>query len=358
MLGKRGVLTFAGVACACLGAISAAGGGDARAAATRSVPLVAYVSGSGDQIIVVGADGRGGHALPFGAGGGWDPSWSPDGTKLAYAHGTSPTGFQYGVAVADLASGGAYGVGIPDDFDTAHPRWSPDGRWLAFEAYPVQGSAQGDDVDYVDLWVTLADGTQPRLLFDATKTPGNASNASQSGAAWSWAPDSRSIAFEWVTHRARNVGIIDVLTGSMRVLTRGGQPVWSPDGRRVAFVNSHGIAVIGIDGSGLRTLVHIPAADAGGPVSWSPDGKTIAYWTTSYSAAAETASLMLVGAAGHSQPRTLLKAPFDELERPEWARDSHSLLVSNGNGVWIVPVSAGSRPIRLAAHGGDADWRG
>jgi Tol biopolymer transport system component len=277
---------------------------------------------------------------------------------LAYAHATTPTGNQYGVAVVDLASGTTFGVGIPDDFDTARPRWSPDGRWLAFEAYPVEGSAGGDDVSYVDLWVTQADGTQPRLLVDATKTQGDGSDASQSGAAWSWAPNGQSIAFEWPAHRALNVAIVDVLTGKIRLLTYGGQPSWSPDGRHLVFVHSQGIDVIGVNGRGLRTLVQVPRRESGGPVSWSPDGKTIAYWTATY-ATTENASLMLVDAAGDSPPRLLFTVPYDgQLEKPEWARDSRSLLVSNGNGVWLVPVKPGSRPIRLAAHGADADWRG
>jgi TolB protein len=351
MTWKSDVLTSVGAACVCACAISAGGGGDARGATAPPVPLVAYVTGSGDHIAVVGADGRGRHSL----GPGWNPSWSPDGTKLAFAFGT--TGSVSGVSVPDLA-GGTYNVNIPDDFDVGRPRWSPDGRWVAFEAYPVQGSAGGDDVDYVDLWVAQADGTPPRLLVDATKTPGNGSGASQSGAAWSWSPDSQSIAFEWPAHRALNVAIVDVQTGAIRIVTHGGQPSWSPDGRHLVFVHAQWIDVIGVDGSGLRTLVRLPRNESGGPVSWSPDGKTIAYWTTTY-ASTESSSLMLIDAAGRSSPRLLFKARYEgSLEKPEWARDSHSLLVSNGNGVWLVPVGASSRPIRLAAHGQDADWRG
>ena len=38
------------------------------------------------------------------------------------------------------------------------------------------------------------------------------------------------------------------------VLAVGKDPVWSPDGRRIAFANDDGIAVMGEDGSGLTVL--------------------------------------------------------------------------------------------------------
>jgi TolB protein len=67
--------------------------------------------------------------------------------------------------------------------------------------------------------------------------------------------------------------------GSMRRLTRGGianAPVWSPDGRRIAFQRAHAgesssLYVANTDGSGERRLPD----GVSGTVDWSPDGRRL-----------------------------------------------------------------------------------
>lgn len=67
----------------------------------------------------------------------------------------------------------------------------------------------------------------------------------------------------------------------VRVLRRGvvGVPVWSPDGRRIAFTggivgrDDGGILVMNADGSGLVRLVE----GGGSRPTWSPDGRRIAF---------------------------------------------------------------------------------
>jgi TolB protein len=67
--------------------------------------------------------------------------------------------------------------------------------------------------------------------------------------------------------------------GSLRRLTRGGianSPVWSPDGRRIAFQRAHegessSLYVANADGSGERLLPY----GVSGTVDWSPDGRRL-----------------------------------------------------------------------------------
>jgi dipeptidyl aminopeptidase/acylaminoacyl peptidase len=67
---------------------------------------------------------------------------------------------------------------------------------------------------------------------------------------------------------------------------RGGSPVWSPDGKALAFTgkqgDKHGLMIAKADGSDITQLVspegtNSPLPGTGNSISWSPDGKQIAY---------------------------------------------------------------------------------
>jgi Tol biopolymer transport system component len=90
----------------------------------------------------------------------------------------------------------------------------------------------------------------------------------------------------WTEEEAPSAGIFTVRpdgTG-VRPVVRGlryplGQPAWSPDGERMAFVSSDGLAVVEADGSGPRLLVPCrpPRCLGMGHPSWSPDGRWLAF---------------------------------------------------------------------------------
>lgn len=75
------------------------------------------------------------------------------------------------------------------------------------------------------------------------------------------------------------IHLIDPDGSNEKVLTTGSYPVWSPDGKKIAFLDD-GLEIINIDGSGKQKLA------ATGNLSrnlfanfavWSPDGKKIAF---------------------------------------------------------------------------------
>ena len=108
-----------------------------------------------------------------------------------------------------------------------------------------------------------------------------------------WSPDGRKVAFA-SADRPRWRGNVDLYVmnadgSGLRRLTRDPAsdvvPVWSPDGRKIAFIRSHAPAegrgppesdvyVINVDGTGERNLTGDGVS--GGPV-WSPDGRRIAF---------------------------------------------------------------------------------
>jgi Tol biopolymer transport system component len=74
------------------------------------------------------------------------PDFSPDGKKLAYH------AFEHGkaaIVVMDLATGKATNL-TKDDRDSRWPRWSPDGKWIAYTRTGEKGT---------DIWIMHPDGS-------------------------------------------------------------------------------------------------------------------------------------------------------------------------------------------------------
>jgi TolB protein len=60
-----------------------------------------------------------------------------------------------------------------------------------------------------------------------------------------------------------------------RIAGRDSNPVWSPDGRRIAFVSNWQVYVMNADGTGQRRLTRNGAGNVA--PAWSPDGLRIAF---------------------------------------------------------------------------------
>ena len=90
-------------------------------------------------------------------------------------------------------------------------------------------------------------------------------------------PNGRLVAFDSFQAVRREVRITDLTRGvTSRLATGAGAPVWSPNGRRVAFIQSGRIHVKDVDGSTEETVL----ADVNGlPQSWSSDNKYLLYVT-------------------------------------------------------------------------------
>jgi Tol biopolymer transport system component len=79
-----------------------------------------------------------------------------------------------------------------------------------------------------------------------------------------------------------DIWIQDLASGARTRLTLGGSgwdPIWSPDGRRVAFVGSDRTLRVKQVGQDDPPEPILKMTTWGGPASWSPDGRFIAVWT-------------------------------------------------------------------------------
>lgn len=187
----------------------------------------------------------------------WHVRPSPDGTRIAF---DSDRDGVRGVYVAD--GDGKHVRRVSGDGFAAVPSWSPDGSTLAF----VRG--EGKDNEVWNLWtLNLSTGETQQITRHAY---GQAWGGS-------WFPDGRRIAYshetrlvihdlETHTERAFNSPLKGRLVRT---------PAVSPDGRRVVFqVRKDGTWLLELPGGSMRRILEDPTAEE---YTWSPDGRRLAY---------------------------------------------------------------------------------
>jgi Tol biopolymer transport system component len=203
----------------------------------------------------------------------------------------------------------------------AEPRWSPDGRRIAFAS--VRAGVR-------EIWMMNADGTGQQRL---TQLAREASSPD-------WSPDGARIAFQ--ARRADGNWDIYVMGADGSNVTRltsansQVRPRWSPDGRRLLVqwfeesASCHGagvyvqvdcggrIALLAADGSGVQRLPRVGLDD--GWADWSPDGAAIVFasYRSPGPGMAARGQIMIMNADG-ARPRALTPAMVDEWN-PVWSR--------------------------------------
>lgn len=347
--------------------------------------------GGSPQIHVLPADGGEARALTAFAGGVTAFEWSPDGTRVwaicevevdPDAHGerrdgapperseSAPEvawrlpykmdgrGYTLGreahLFVVDAERGGE--VRITDgDFDVKAASWSPDGKQLVYSR-----NREGREAHRTDLWIGAADGSgEPR---QATREQATASSPV-------WSPDGRLIAFvgsidagdaqlrPWLldpsTDQVTALGGDDLEVGSGEALR------WSEDSSAVlALLVENGLPIVGeiaVDGGqlqrrvgGERTIASLAAGDR---------------FVFAAQNAASPQELYVTGRDGSGEKRlSSFNAWWNERAAPrvEW----RSFEVPDGRGStecidgWLVrpPEGEGPGPLLVDVHGGPASY--
>ena len=170
----------------------------------------------------------------------------------------------------------------------AYPSWSPNRGMLVF--------ARG-----LNLYAVSANGGGLKALTHIK--PADGVNV----AAPVWSPDGRHVAFQ-LTGTSTAVVALDLKTGSISRVGQGGSPSWSPDGKQIVFAAARGLEIVGLDGSKARSLT-----PGDGP-TWSPDGRKIAYWRHA-SGPGPRSAVYVVNVDGSGAQR-LSKGPYDT--NPDW----------------------------------------
>lgn len=214
------------------------------------------------RICVINADGTAYRQITFN-GTVYQPAWSPDGSRLLYVSQPSLN------AADSVFVMSADGTGIKQLTDrqcaSESPSWSPKSEEIAFVKYDDNKICKG----VAGIYLMHSDGSNQRRLTDRGEQP-------------MWSPDGSKIAYIY----ENNVYLLnlDDLLSTKASTTFSHSPTWSPDGKQIAFVcsldDALGICVVNSDGTGRRVILHDASRRLRKGLSWSPDGEYIAYSTT------------------------------------------------------------------------------
>src|SRR5271156_5515330 len=258
-----------------------------------------------------------------------DPQISPDGKWVAYTVMTvNLKEDKNRRRIWMVPTGGGAAIALTDENESSsHPRWSPDGKYLAFLSAREGG---GDDADEEkgkkQVWILNREGGEAQQLTDTM----------QDVDSFAWAPGSERLVLvlqdespeeiaaankekgskakpkprPWVIDRVHfkedEIGYLDrrrthlyvftIADHKQRQITAGDydddDPAWSPDGSKIAFASNRSapepdlnynkdIWVVAADNSDQgKSLVQVTTnVGAEEAPAWSPDGKWIAYTT-------------------------------------------------------------------------------
>ncbi len=312
-----------------------------------------------------------------------DARISPDGSRVAYqvwSIDEESNDYRGAIWVAPLDGSGEPRAFTSGEKRDAMPRWSPDGRWLAFV------SNRGPDKTPANLYVIPAEGGEARKLTDRKEGVEKIA----------WSPDSTRIAFAsryrdaayeeeddkkraprrltrlfykldsvgWTTDRRKHIFVVDLAGGEPKQVTDGdcedGDPVWTPDGKGILFAALRG------DRWDVDLVNRLYVVDAGGgepkqltgddasfesPV-FSPDGSLVAFGY-----GVEDGTFPHHGQIGVMHPdgsgvRLLTTSldrqctPYPEGREPAWDGDRVVFSLEDGGNVHLysVPADGSSEP--------------
>ena len=254
----------------------------------------------------------------------FSPAWSPEqGAHVAFVsakrrrdgHGPGDVWFMIPYPSRTHGSGLVNLTSSPDADDES-PAWDFTGGKLTWARAPIR---DGRTLAF-DIWRMSWLGLERTNL-----TPGTVSNDIEPA----WAPRTRDIAFasnrrDGAGSEARKTYGIWLMRANdgeivRRIVAHGRAPNWSPDGTRLVFVRGGNIWIVNRNGTGLERLTDAAPSVNDKPV-FSPDGRRIAFQTGIRAGGLPQRGMALVTMkTDGTDRRPLLRNPlFIGQSEPDW----------------------------------------